>query len=51
MSILSKPKLSKKIGDGVNLDFDLTVLKPAEYRAAAAEAEKEEMKKEAEVAK
>ena len=39
LKLKSKLKLNKKIGDKVNLSFDLTILKPADY---IREAEKEE---------
>jgi hypothetical protein len=39
LKLKSKLKLNKKIGEKVNLAFDLTILKPADY---IREAEKEE---------
>jgi hypothetical protein len=41
MDTLSKAKLSKKIGEGVKLAFDLTILKPEDYiKEAAKEAKR-----------
>ena len=46
MELDSRSKVSKKIGAGVKLAFDLTILKPADYiNAAATEATARKKKK------